>query len=202
MNMKKQIKSGLSWLGIVLIVFICSMFLQSEVFAGATVNQNSMNNTLYPNQKMIIDKLSYQFSEPERGDIIVFLKNGEKGSIADEMLRNLELFTNKFLKSKEIYAKHEMLVKRVIGVPGDVVDIRDGYVYVNGIKLIEDYAKGATYAGVVEVPVTVDENQLFVLGDNREVSIDSREFGPVNYEKLEGKAIFRIFPLNKIGKID
>lgn len=199
MNYKKLLKTALNWIGLLAFAFICSMFLQSEVFASPTVMQSSMENTLYPNQRMLVDKLSYHFTEPERGDIVIFLRNGEKGNIADEMLRNLELFTNQFLKDEDTEAKHEMLVKRVVGVAGDVVDIKDGLVYINGVALTEPYAKGKTYAGEVTMPVTVGEDQLFVLGDNREVSIDSREFGLVDYEQLEGKAIFRISPLHKIG---
>lgn len=201
MNTKKIAKSSLSWIGVILFAFICSMFLQSEVFANVTVDQSSMKNTLYPDQKIIIDKLNYLFHEPERGDIVIFLKNGVKGNLGNEMLRNMELFKNKFVKSEEVKAKHEMLVKRVIGVAGDVVDIKEGYVYVNGSKLTESYVKGSTYAGKITLPVTVGKNQLFVLGDNREVSVDSREFGLIDLKQLEGKAVFRVFPLNKMGKI-
>ncbi len=199
--MNKRIKSLVSWIGVIAIVLTCSLFLQSEVFAGVTVNQSSMRNTLTPNQRLIIDKLSYQFSEPDRGDIIVFLKNGVKGSTAHEMHRNMELFMNLFMKKDEIYEKHEMYVKRVIGVPGDTVDIKGGFVYVNGNKLTEEYVKGTTYAGEVTLPLTVEKNQVFVMGDNREVSEDSRAFGTVAYDKLEGKVALRIFPINKVGTV-
>lgn len=199
--MKGIIKNVLSWTGAIIIAFTCSFFLQSEVFAGVTVDQNSMRNTLYPNQKIIIDKLSYQFAEPDQGDIIVFLANSEKGNVAVGMLRSLELLANKFIQSEEIEEKHEMMVKRVIGIPGDVVDIIDGEVYVNDSKVIEEYAKGATHTGEFQLPVTVEENQLFVLGDNREVSIDSREYGLVDYKQLEGKVTYRIFPVKEIGRI-
>lgn len=199
--MNKKIKSLVSWIGIIAIVLTCSLFLQSEVFAGVTVNQSSMKNTLIANQRLIIDKLSYQFSEPERGDIIVFLKNGVKGSTSNEMHRNMELFMNLFMKKNEINEKHEMYVKRVIGIPGDTVDIKDGFVYVNGNKLTEDYVKGTTFAGEITLPLTVEKNQVFVMGDNREVSVDSRAFGTVDYDRLEGKVAFRIFPLNKVGTV-
>jgi signal peptidase I len=199
MKFKTLLRTALNWIGMAAFAFIISMFLQSEVFASPTVDQSSMENTLYSKQRMIVDKLSYNFTEPDRGDIVIFLRNGEKGNIADEMLRNMELFTNRFVKNEEIEIKHEMLVKRVIGVAGDEVDIKDGFVYINGEALEEPYAKGLTYPGDVPMPVTVGEEQLFVLGDNREVSIDSREFGLVDYAQLEGKAVFRISPINKIG---
>lgn len=201
MKIRKIVRKSLSWVGLILFTFIGSMLIQSQVFANATVNQNSMRNTLYPNQKIILDKLSYEFVEPDRGDIVVFLKNGAKGNLFDEMSRNIELFSNKFIKNKEIEEKHEMLVKRVIGIAGDVIDIKDGFVFVNGNKLIESYVEGSTYADKIPLPVTVGEGQLFVLGDNREVSIDSRNFGLIEYKQLEGKAIFRVYPINKIGRI-
>lgn len=201
MDIKKVARKTLTWISLILFAFIGSLLIQSVVFANVTVNQSSMQNTLYPKQKMILDKLSYEFSEPDRGDIVIFLKKGEKGNLGNEMFRNMELFMNKFIKSEEIEAKHEMLVKRVIGIAGDVVDIKDGFVYVNGNKLIESYAKGSTYADKLQFPITVGNNQLFVLGDNREVSIDSRKFGLIDLNQLEGKAVFRIYPINKIGKI-
>lgn len=201
MDMKKVVRKSLNWISFILFAFIGSMLIQSVVFVNATVNQSSMQNTLYHKQKMIVDKLSYEFSDPNRGDIVIFLKKGEKGNIGIEMLRNMELFVNKFIKSEEIEAKHEMLVKRVIGIAGDVVDIQDGFVYVNGSKLIESYAKGSTYKDKLELPITVGDNQLFVLGDNREVSVDSRKFGMVDFNQLEGKAVFRSYPINKMGKI-
>jgi len=93
------------------------------------------------------------------------------------------------------------LVKRVIGIPGDEVNIKDGYVYINGEKLKEPYVKGETFSGEINFPIKVPDNKLFVLGDNRPVSKDSRAFGLINSDQVEGKAIFRVFPFNKIGAI-
>lgn len=199
--MNKKVKSVMSWIGFFLFTFLCTMFIQSEVFAGVTVDQNSMNNTLFPNDKMFVNKLSYHFAEPKRGDIIVFLKNEEKGNVITGMKRNIELFANKFLKNEEVEVKYESLVKRVIGVPGDVVDIKDGNVYINNEMLSEDYAKGYTYDNGIATPITVGENQLFVLGDNREVSEDSRNFGLISYDQIEGKAVFRLYPFQKMGTL-
>lgn len=93
------------------------------------------------------------------------------------------------------------LVKRVIGIPGDEIDIKDGYVYLNGSILEELYVKGETYSRDKEFPIKVEEDTVFVLGDNREVSKDSRNFGLVKINQIEGKAIFRISPFNRFGFI-
>jgi Peptidase S26. len=82
-----------------------------------------------------------------------------------------------------------------------VVDIKDGHVYLNGEILDEPYAKGITYEGSMELPVTVGESQLFVMGDNREHSFDSRDFGLIDISHVEGKVVFRLYPFNKIGKV-
>ncbi|MFW5677472.1 MAG: signal peptidase I [Acetivibrio ethanolgignens] len=86
----------------------------------------------------------------------------------------------------------EYYVKRVIAVEGDTVDIKEGKVYVNGNLLDEPYVAGDTYEqkGTVEYPYTLEENQIFVLGDNREVSMDSRTFGPVSRRQIKGKLLF------------
>jgi signal peptidase I len=92
-------------------------------------------------------------------------------------------------------------MKKNIGIPGDEVNIKEGYVYINGEKLNETYVKGQTYSEELILPIVVPVNKLFVLGDNRPVSKDSREFGLINYNQVEGKAVFRVFPFNKIGVI-
>jgi signal peptidase I len=106
-----------------------------------------------------------------------------------------------FDKNNNSSEKSNKLVKRVIGVAGDEVDIKDGYVYLNGKKLEEPYTKGETMPKEFKLPFKVGENELFVLGDNRLVSKDSRKFGPIDYNQVEGKAIYRIYPFSQIGKI-
>ena len=114
---------------------------------------------------------------PEYGDIVVFRSN---------------------LKDRN--GKHKLLIKRVIGLPGDMVAIREGVVYLNGKALYEPYTKdGFTTGGMDES--AVPKGTLFLLGDNRAVSIDSRSesVGFVEQNKLVGKAVFRLFPFGSIG---
>ncbi len=110
---------------------------------------------------------------------------------------------------EDMYAKinrkdgHIRLVKRVIGIPGDEVDIHDGAVYVNGEKLVEQYIEVPTGAkSHYDYPITVGDDEYFCLGDNRTVSFDSRDFGVVPREKIEGKVLIRFWPFKKLGTVN
>jgi signal peptidase I len=92
-------------------------------------------------------------------------------------------------------------IKRVIGVPGDKIDIKDGHVYINGEKLDEKYAKGETHKQLLDFPKTVPPNTVFVLGDNRQNSRDSRIIGFIEYDRIKGKAVLRIWPFKDLGVI-
>jgi signal peptidase I len=190
-----------SWIFSLLAAFLIVTVLNSKVFAKVQVQQSSMENTLFPNQQLIIDKLSYNFAAPKRGDIIIFLENDQKGTIVDDTLRTVGDILSIFSYDKRGNEKNARLVKRVIGVPGDEIDIKDGYVYVNEEKLEEYYIKGETISGKFKLPAKIGENKLFVLGDNRRVSKDSREFGLIDFKQVEGKAIYRVYPFNNVGKI-
>lgn len=197
MNYKKIINEikgiALTILGSIIIVAI----VNTEVLASAKVQQESMENTLYNDEKLIVDKVSYNFTAPKREDIIIFFDNDEKGNILEEGYEYLKEIASISYNTDT----RTRLVKRVIGIPGDEIDIRDGYVYLNGSILEELYVKGETYSRDKEFPIKVEEDTVFVLGDNREVSKDSRNFGLVKINQIEGKAIFRISPFNRFGFI-
>ena len=89
----------------------------------------------------------------------------------------------------------------MIGVAGDVLDIKDGHVVLNGKILEESYVKGNTNPGSVAMPITIPENAVFVMGDNREVSLDSRNLGVISVDSIDGRAVFRIWPLNEFESI-
>ena len=197
-NWQKILKEIRSWVIIIFLALFFSALINSQLFAMATVKEVSMQNTLFADQMLIVNRLSYINKAPKNGDIIIFYQSREIGSFSEEFARSVSNIFS-FLKPKE--ESRDRLVKRVIGTPGDVIDIQDGYVYLNGERLEEPYVKGITEKGHYELPVTVGENQLFVMGDNREHSMDSRDFGPVDVSHVEGKASFRIYPLNKFGKV-
>jgi len=156
------------------IAVVVAMLFQTYVYAQSEVRNVSMQNTLVAGQRLIEDKWSYHFHEPRHGDIVII--NGPESDLR--------------------------LIKRVVGLPGDVVDIHNGEVYLNGEKIDEQYVKGQTFAGSVDIPFTVEEGQLFVMGDNREHSMDSREIGPIARSSIEGKAVLRIWPLPKFGTLN
>lgn len=201
MSNKKVVKEVINWSLSILAAFFIVAFLNSRVFAKVQVEQSSMESTLMPEQQLIEDKLSYNFVEPKRGDIVIFLENRIKGNFISDTLKTFDGLLSIVKNGNGEQEEESRLVKRVIGIPGDIVDIKDGYVYVNGNRLEEPYAKGTTSSGKIKFPVKVGENKLFVLGDNRLVSRDSRAFGLVDLKQVEGKAVYRVYPFNKLGKI-
>ncbi len=148
---------------------VCVVLLFTLVFRIFVVSGGSMLTTLYDGDRLVVSNLFY---EPKRGDIIVFASE---------------------------YKDEEVLVKRVIATEGQTVDItEEGQVTVDGIVIDEPYLQQGlrTERGTVSLPYVVAEDQLFVLGDNRGDSLDSRSdlLGPVEMNKVLGRVIFRLFP--------
>jgi signal peptidase I len=185
------------WIVVFAAAFILVMILNTAVFASTQVRQTSMQNTLMEGQHLFIEKVSYLFGDPSRGDIIVFIEDEYPAGYVDRVKIFLKDVSEIF---KPVESKTNIrLVKRVIGVPGDEVDIRDGKVYLNGAVLNEPYVKGETFQRDFSFPATVPEGEYLVLGDNREVSKDSRTFGFIERCQIEGKAVFRFWPFDKLG---
>ena len=158
-----------------LLVVVCAFFVRLSGVQGT-----SMYPTLDNGDQLLL--LSFGYNEPERGDIVVLM--------ADDFM-------------------DQPLVKRVIGIGGDVIDMDpSGTVTVNGEALYEPYINDLNgqdmYLGDIQFPLTVPDGQVFVMGDNRNGSSDSRkaEVGTIPYEKIVGKAVFRLFPFNRMGQIE
>ncbi len=171
-NLKEWIKD------IVIAVLIAAVVL---FFVKPTiVREHSMEDTLYENDYLFVSRRSYtMFGSPQRGDIIVF-----KSELTSSTGRN------------------KLLVKRIIAVPGDTIEIRAGEVILNGQVLHEDYIKNGVMTG--DMPeVSIPEGKLFVMGDNRENSADSRRasVGLVDLDTVLGKAVLRLFPFSKFGPV-
>lgn len=155
------------------------------VIKPTIVKESSMEPTLYENNYLFVNKLSYMTKDhPDYGDIIIFESDLERSDG----------------KGKKL------LIKRVIGVEGDKMTIQDGKVYRNGELLDEPYVHGQdTWAdeGMDIVNLEVGDDELFCMGDNREVSLDSRspEVGNVEEEDVVGKAAVRLFPFNEITRL-
>lgn len=188
----------IDYLKLLVIVLVITTLLNTLVFTFSTVKQSSMETTLMENDVLVIEKLSMTFEAPKQGDIVVFVENEY---VTDNYLIKIRVLYEDILAKFTGNSKRMRLVKRVIGIPGDSIDIKDGYVYVNGDKVEEPYTKDLTFPSIIQYPITLSEGDYFLLGDNRDVSRDSRHFGLVSLRQIEGKALFRIAPLNKIGGI-
>ena len=200
---KKSIgKEILEWVMLIITAFLIASLIQSELFALTEVNMTSMMDTLVQGDKLIMNKLAYISSEPQRGDIIIFLRDEPVNGVIGRLRIYISAVA---LKLKGDFRRNR-LIKRVIGVPGDKVEIRDNVLYVNDVPMEEEYARIDPELGIVAngnmEPVVVQEGELFVMGDNRGQSMDSRSFGVIDMDWVEGKAIFRILPLSKFGRIE
>ncbi len=177
------------WLEVIVSAIIAVVILFTFIFRVATIEGDSMQNTLFDGEKVIISNLFY---EPEVGDIVVISRNKEN---------SLDYFENDFFHS------NLPIIKRVIATEGQTVDIDfdAGKVYVDGKMVDDSYTKdGSTklrYDDGISFPLVVNKGCIFVLGDNRNDSLDSRssQIGQVDIRYVLGKAIFRILPFNKIG---
>jgi len=197
--LRKIIKEICEWIIVFTAAFILVMLLNTAVFATTQVRQTSMENTLMEGQHLLMEKISYLFSSPKRGHIIVFINDKYPHNYLDRIKVFLTDVSEIF---KPVEKKTNIrLVKRIIGVPGDEIDIKEGNVYVNGSLLEEGYIKGKTYEREMHFPMTVEEGKYFVLGDNREVSKDSRTFGLIDKSQIEGRVVFRFWPIKDIGVI-
>ncbi|MPN04104.1 Signal peptidase I S [bioreactor metagenome] len=187
-------KKIFEFLGTVVIAFAIAMFLKSTVFAIPEIRMNSMENTLLQGERVLEIKFIYELTAPKRGEVIILDKdNASKGfflDYADEIKETIDIIRGK--------AGRNHLIKRIIGLPGDEIKIEEGQVYINDELFEEAYVKGETYADALEFPLIVPEGKVFVMGDNREVSLDSRQLGFIDYKQIEGKAVARIWPLDKL----
>ena len=179
---KKYSKKGiiLDLLFYLLLIFVCIYILPNFVIQRTIVDGTSMENTLHNGEQLIVEKISYRLDALDRFDIIVFYPYGRED-------------------------KDDYYVKRIIGLPGETIQIIDSNIYINGEMLEEQYGKDPIVnPGRAAVPITLGEDEYFCLGDNRTVSKDSRfeEVGNVDKNNIGGKVIFRISPIKKIGTVD
>jgi signal peptidase I len=171
--------------------------IRTYVAEARYIPSGSMEPTLQINDRLIIEKISYYFREPERGDVVVFNPT-------------------KALKSQGF---NDAFIKRVIGVPGDRVEIQDGSVLVNGHRLSEAYVANGSLTSTeacgsgpatndqaplppyLSKPETIPKDSVLVLGDNRSNSYDGRCWGLVSKSEVVGRASFRFWPLDRVGTL-
>lgn len=162
----------------VIIILMCVIVIPRFVIQRTIVSGSSMEDTLQDKDNLLVEKVSYLVGKPDRFDIVVFYPYGKE--------------------------EGEYYVKRVIGLPGETIQIIGDTIYVNDVALEEHYGKEPiTYQGIAAEPLTLGDDEYFLMGDNREVSFDSRyeEVGPVKEDRIVGKALLRIWPFQSFGTV-
>lgn len=166
------------WILYIFIIIGLTYLIITYVGQRTRVSGSSMETTLSDGDNLIVDKLTYHFEDPKRYDIIVFPYQ---------------------------YEENTYYIKRIIGLPGETVQVIDGFTYINGQQLTSDIygAEVMESSGIAAEPITLGEDEYFVLGDNRNHSSDSRDpsVGVLHRKDLLGRAWVRIYPFDRMGVI-
>ncbi len=153
---------------IFLVAYMMAYGLQNYIFGNFQIQQHSMEPNLYENDRVLINRIVYYYSDPDRGDIVILVD--PMGSKND-------------------------FVKRVVALPGELIEIKDGKTYIND-KLIDEEYLSKDKSNEDIGPLRIPEDSYFVMGDNRSVSSDSRRFGPVKGDNILGKVMIVWWPIN------
>jgi signal peptidase I len=172
---------------LVLVALVIAVVVKTFLFQAFYIPSGSMLETLQINDRVLVNKLSYRFGDVHRGDVVVFDRgNRPPESPPEALFRNL-------LESIGIRTPEADLIKRVIGLPGETIEIRDNTVYVDGAPLREPYLREGTH--MPDFPAEkVPQGEYFVMGDNRNSSRDSRFDGPIESEHIVGRAFVIVWP--------
>ena len=164
---------------IIIISSILAFVIRGVIAEPRYIPSDSMLPTLHQGDRLVIEKVSYHFKPPVKGDIVVFEPPDQLQEIG--------------------YLKDQAFIKRVVGVAGDTVEVKDGQVYLNGQPLAEEYIQESPNYQLESVQVPPDD--LFVMGDNRNNSNDSHVWGFLPVENVIGKAVLRFFPFDRVDVI-
>jgi|SRR5665811_1091979 len=181
---------------LILVALVVAVVIKSFLIQAFFIPSGSMRHTLEIGDRVLVNKLSYTWGEPQLGDVVVFEppwgQIQEDEPLFDALVRHIGESLG--LRSPDI----EDLIKRVIGVGGETVEIRNNLVLVDGVAIVEPYVFPGSQMPDYG-PVTIPEGQVLVMGDNRDHSKDGRVFGPVPVDSIVGKAFVRIWPFDRLG---
>lgn len=211
--MNDTMKNILEWIYCIIIAVVLALLFRYFIGTPTIVKQVSMNPTLVQDQRLWLNRWNRTIKKmPKRGDIITFEAPSKKSYSYSEIdqANPVAKYENepKGLWNKFVYycleINKDSYIKRVIALPGEHVEIKDGAVYINDEKLQEDYLPDGLVTDIVGVgfdDFVVPENCVFAMGDNRNHSTDCRTFGCIPLKKIESKVWIRIWPLNLFGKV-
>jgi signal peptidase I len=184
--------------GLIVLAFVLALVIRTFLFQAFYIPSPSMEPTLLRGDRVLVNKIPYYFHDPRRGDIIVFENPNPEAVIDRGVVNGFFHWLVQGLGFAQ--SENEDFIKRVIGLPGDVVEGKRGSVFVNGTKLDEPYLTQKTQPFDAR---TVPEGKLFVMGDNRGNSLDSRfGLGYVPIDKVIGKAFIKIWPPTRFGLLN
>jgi signal peptidase I len=176
---RTQMRAVWEWFFVVVIAIGAAMLIRLFLFQQYYIDGPSMQTTLMPQDRVLVNKMSYKLHDIHRGDVIVF-----------------DRVTNQ--------TQHDDLIKRVMGLAGDTLEIRSCIVYIDGVQVDEPYLNPEQTSQIEPsarcgshtdmAPIVVPEHAVFVMGDNRVQSFDSRDFGPIDTDKVRGRAFVVIWP--------
>jgi signal peptidase I len=177
---------------LILVALVLAVLVKTVAFQAFFIPSESMVDTLKINDRVLVNKITYRLGEPQRGDVVVFDRTPDtEESLLGALLRNLA-------ESVGVRTPEADLIKRVIGLPGETVEIEDNTVFINGLPIAEPYLRDIARTSSMDL-VTIPQDEYFVMGDNRARSLDSRSFGTVSRDEIVGKAFVIIWPSSRWG---
>lgn len=206
-QIKDKVKEILEWIYCIVIAIVLALAIRYFIGTPTIVKQTSMFPTLKQNERLLLNRLPRTFHQmPERGDIITF--EAPSQSSAEDVIALYEEQPENWLEKFSYYVlevNKKSYIKRVIALPGEHVEIKDGKVYINGEELQESYLQSEVITEAKNTNLTdftVPEGYVFAMGDNRVDSLDCRVFGCIPVEKIESKVWIRFWPLNLFGGVE
>lgn len=196
---EKPKRSFLSELPFLLLAaLVVAVVIKTFIVQPFYIPSGSMIPTLLIDDRVMVSKISYIIGEPERGDVIVF-ENPYAPDIEESFPEAVVRSTLEALGIRT--SANDDLIKRIVGLGGETVEVTGNRVLINGAPLDEPYLQTGVAMGDFG-PRTLAPDELFMMGDNRNESSDGRVFGPIPADDVIGKAVFRIWPLDRLGSVD